>query len=92
MNNSRANKEVMSAYSMHRETGKMRYTLIRSTVDKRDAFSISVMQITPSGDINYKEADDVCCEKDCATALFRAIAEGEVEPCLLYDILYDILP
>lgn len=92
MNDSTDNMEVMNAYVMNEVMGEMRYTLTKRSVDGREAFSISVLQVTPSGDVNYKMADDVCCDEDSATALFRTISEGEVEPCVLYDVLYDLLP
>lgn len=85
-------KEIMSSDIINEMIGEIKYTLSKSTVNGRKSFSVSVYQVTPSGDINYKKAEDISCDEKFATDIFRTLTEGEVEPCILHDVLYNLLP
>lgn len=84
--------EIAYAEIMSPTAGVLQYTLSKSEVDGSDSFSIGVKQITPDGKEIFESADDVSCEESTAVAVFQAVAEGEVEPCIFQDVIYDTLP
>ena len=84
--------EIMSESHENEILGKMEYILSREKADNRDAFSIEVFRKARDGSEHRALAHDVSDREDRATELFRIIAEGEVEPEVLYDVLYDMLP
>lgn len=52
--------------------------------------SICSIEISSGGEVS--RADDICRDLYCARKFLESLADGEVEPCHLQDIVSDSLP
>lgn len=68
----------------------MRYAEYVLNVEENRGESICSVEITMCGDREY--AYDICRDVSRAREFLWSLADGEVEPCHLKDIVYDLLP
>ncbi len=71
---------------------KLEYILCKGTKDGRDSYSIRVIQYKRGVQICRASACDVSDVYGEAKRIFDAISDGYVEPYILYDVVYDLLP
>ena len=76
----------------YRGAERIEYTLSRGEGDGRSAYSISAVQFFKGVEMCRATAYDVSSRGDAAKAMFDEISSGFVEPYVLCDVVYDLLP
>ena len=71
---------------------RIEYTLTKGERDGRDSYSISACQYFKGVEMCRATACDVSSRGDAAKAMFDEISSGFVEPYVLCDVVYDLLP
>jgi hypothetical protein len=67
------------------------YTLTEGRLESRTSYSVEITMTSEKG-IESSLADDVSGDLIASEGLLRLLADMEVEPCHLYDVLEDMLP
>jgi|GEM_PF-2520919 len=75
-----------------RGSEKLEYILYHEEKDGRDSFSVQAIQYKKGMKICQATACDVSSRHDFAEKIFSAVSEGYVEPYVLCDVIYDLLP
>jgi len=75
-----------------REDETIEYYLYRGRKDGRDSFSIQAIQYKRGVKICQATACDVSSVCSHAAEIFDAVSRGFVEPYVLCDVVYDLLP
>lgn len=72
--------------------GVLEYTLESTERDGIGSFTLSVRQVANDGTETRETAEDFSCDVSRANEIFRAVVNGEVEPCIFHDVVYDLMP
>ena len=78
--------------SMQRGDETLDYYLYREEKFGRDSYSIQAVQYKRGIKICQATACDVSSGYEAAKAMFDTITDGYVEPYILCDVVYDLLP
>ena len=78
--------------SMQRGEETLEYFLYREEKHGRESYSIQAIQYKRGVKVCQATACDVSCRYEAAKEMFDAISEGYVEPYVLCDVVYDLLP
>ena len=76
----------------YRGEEKLEYVLYRTEKDGRDSYSIRAVRYKNGRCVCRAAAGDVSSVYKTAHGMFESISEGLVEPYLLCDVVYDLLP
>ena len=68
------------------------YYLYSGRKNGRESYSIQAVQYKRGVKICQATACDVSCRYGAAKMMFDAVSEGLVEPYILCDVIYDLLP
>ena len=71
---------------------RLEYILSHETLGGRDSYSIQAFHYRCGRKLCQATACDVSCEYGAAREMFDVISEGRVEPIVLCDVVYDLLP
>lgn len=71
---------------------RLEYILYREARDGRDSYSIQALQYKNGFKVCQATACDVSSLCDAAREMFEFVSEGYVEPYVLCDVIYDLLP
>ncbi|MBR6917181.1 MAG: hypothetical protein IKN38_03265 [Clostridia bacterium] len=71
---------------------RLEYILYKSDIEGRDSFSIQAIQYKSGVKTCQATAGDVSSVFGPALSMFDAVSEGFVEPYVLCDVIYDLLP
>lgn len=83
--------QVLQA-TMLRGRDRLEYILFHEIQDGRDSYSIQAIHYRGGRKLCQATACDVSCEYGAAREMFDVISEGRVEPIVLCDVVYDLLP
>ena len=75
---------------IEKQLSNMRYAEYILGVEEKHGESICSVEIAMCGEHSY--AYDICRDVSRARELLQMLADGEVEPCHLRDIVCDLLP
>ena len=78
--------------SMQRGDETLDYRLCREEKNGRESYSIQAIQYKRGIKICQATACDVSCRYEAAKNMFDTISDGYVEPYILCDVIYDLLP
>ena len=78
--------------SMQRGDETLDYYLYREERSGRESYSIQAIQYKRGVKACQATACDVSCRYEAAKEMFDAISDGYVEPYILCDVVYDLLP
>ena len=70
----------------------LEYVLYRDEEDGREVYSIQAIQYRRGKKICQATARDVSSIQERAREMFSLIADGLIEPYVLCDVVYDLLP
>ena len=68
------------------------YCLYRGEKNGRESYSIQAVQYKRGIRLCQATACDVSSRYEAAKAIFDAVTDGYVEPYILCDVVYDLLP
>ena len=71
---------------------RLDYLLYRGERNGRESYSIQVIQYRGEEKTCQATACDVSCRYEAAKYMFDAVSNGYVEPYVLCDVIYDLLP
>ena len=71
---------------------RLEYILYRDEMCGRSSYSIQAIQYKKGEKICQATACDVSGDPDAAKEMFRTVSDGFVEPYVLCDVIYDLLP
>lgn len=83
---------VVERTEKFRGTERLEYILYRKEKDGRDSYSIQAIQFKNGYKVCQATSGDVSSLYDAAHEMFEFISEGFVEPYVLCDVVYDLLP
>ena len=89
---SEAISETADESSKTRGDETLDYYLYRGEKDGRESYSIQAIQYRSGIKVCQATACDVSCTYGEAKKMFDIISEGFVEPYILCDVVYDLLP
>ena len=84
--------ETVDEASRRRGDEVLDYYLYSGRKNGRDSFSIQAVQYKRGVKICQATACDVSCRYEAAKKMFEAVSDGYVEPYILCDVIYDLLP
>ena len=84
--------ETADEASKRRGDERLDYYLYRGEKNGRDSFSIQAIQYKRGVKICQATACDVSCRYEAAKKMFDMVSDGFVEPYILCDVIYDLLP
>ena len=90
-------KEILAAKVIERRVKfrgreRIEYVLYRERTPLRDSYSVQAIQFKHGHKICQATCRDVACDRVDASGVFDVISEGYVEPYVLSDVVYDLLP
>lgn len=71
---------------------KLEYILFNEKREGRDCWSIQAIQYKNGIKVCQATSCDVSSEEAAAREMFEKVADGFVEPFILCDVIYDLLP
>ena len=71
---------------------RIEYTLLLEERDGRDSYSIRAVSYAGGAEICRASACDVSSLEDAALAMFTEVYSHFVDPFVLCDVVYDLLP
>ena len=83
---------VVDRAEKFRGAERLEYILYRKEKDGRDSYSIQAIQYKNGLKVCQATSGDVSSEYDAAYEMFEFISGGYVEPYVLCDVVYDLLP
>ena len=83
---------VVEEAERFRENERLEYILYREEKNKRESYSIQAIQYKHGIKICQATACDVSSLYDAAKEMFDVVSEGYVEPYVLCDVIYDLMP
>ena len=87
-----ADEAVVGHEIKERGTERLEYYLYREEKNGRDSFSIQSIQYKNGEKICQATASDVSSRYIAAKKMFDSVSRGLVEPYILCDVIYDLLP
>ncbi|MBQ7669852.1 MAG: hypothetical protein IJS45_03920 [Clostridia bacterium] len=83
---------VVERTEKYRDVEKLVYILYRKEKDGRDSYSIQAIQYKNGYKVCQATSSDVSSLYEAAMEMFEFVSEGYVEPYVLCDVIYDLLP
>ena len=83
---------VVERKNKFRGRERLEYILYREERRGRDSYSIQAIQFKCGRKICQASACDVSSLEDVAREMFDVISDGFVEPYVLNEVVYDLLP
>ena len=83
---------VVERTEKYRGAERLEYILYRKEKDGRDSYSIQAIQYKSGIKTCQATSGDVSSVYEAAHEMFEFISEGFVEPYVLCDVVYDLLP
>lgn len=78
--------------TVHRGSDTFEYILYLGCEDGRDSYSIQVIRYRDGEKLCQATVSDVTNRRDEAIRIFDLLSDGIVEPYLLKDVVYDLMP
>lgn len=82
----------VQSVTRYRRDERIEYTLMLEDRDGRDSYSIRAVSFVRGVEICRATACDVSSLEDAALAMFTEIYSHFVDPFVLCDVVYDLLP
>ena len=83
---------VREEYRYPKENTVLKFVLYRRDTEYGKSYSIQCVRFVNGIKVCQATAADVSSEYDFAEEIYEKIADGEVEPVHLHDVVYDLLP
>ena len=84
--------ETVEETERRRGDERLEYLLYRGEKNGRESFSIQVIQYKEDNETCRATACDVSSRYEAAKYMFDAVSGGFIEPYILCDVIYDLLP
>ncbi len=82
----------LQSVTRYRRDERIEYTLLLEERDGRDSYSIRAVSFVRGVEVCRATAADVSSLEDVALAMFCEIYSHTVDPFVLCDVVYDLLP
>lgn len=83
---------IREEYRYPRENTVLKFVLYSRDAEDGKSYSIQCQRFVNGIKVCQATAADVSAEYDFAAEMYERIADGEVEPVHLHDVVYDLLP